>query len=181
MFHSNTERLIDYWRERKIDRLSPLRASIEPGEFTDLLPQVFILGRKAAGEHLFRLAGGLLTDLHQRDLRQADFVRLWAPADRPRLSAAIETARREAEPVVAIAEARASHELSLRIEILLAPLRADGSAPDRFLGLYQPIVPLAALRAQPVAELGLIRLSDLDQAERFPPLRLAAVDGHQIA
>ena len=181
MFHSNTEQLIDYWRARKRGRLSPARAAIEPADFTELLSQVFILGRRAAGQHLFRLAGGLVTDLHRRDLRQQDFLALWAPADRPRLATAMETARRTAEPMVAIAEARAGQDLTARLEILLAPLMADGSAPDRLLGLYQPISPLAALKAQPVMELGIIRLAGSDHAETFPRLRLAAIDGRRIA
>ena len=88
MFHSNTERLIDYWRSRKVDRLSPPRSAIDPAELTELLPQMFILGRTESGKYEFRLAGGLATDLHQRDLRGVDFLSLWATTDRPRVSAA---------------------------------------------------------------------------------------------
>jgi hypothetical protein len=180
MFHSNTERLIDYWRDRKPERLSPPRSAIDPGDITDLLPQIFILGRAAGGQHLFRLAGGLMGDLHRRDLRGVDFAALWSPSDRPRLTAAIEAGRRAAEPLVLTVEASNDLEGSARLEILLAPLRADSAPLDRSLGLYQPLSPLAALRGRPITELSLIRFGST--LEREPPrLRLAAVDGLLIA
>ena len=65
MFHSNTELLIDYWRAQKGLRRAPVRASINPGEFASLLPQVFILGRVRPGSYAFRLIGGLVEDDHR--------------------------------------------------------------------------------------------------------------------
>ena len=181
MFHSNTERLIEYWRARKVDRLSPPRAAIDPGDFTDLLPQVFILGRTAPAQYLFRLVGGLVADLHQRDLRRADFLSVWGKSDQPRLAAALEAGRRAGEPVVVMAEAQTDQGLTYRIEVLFAPLRADNLPPDRCLGLYQPIAPVSQLRGQRVEALGIVRFNTADHRESFPPLRLAAVDGRLIA
>jgi hypothetical protein len=181
MLHSNTERLIDYWRTRKLDRLSPPRSAIDPCDITELLPQIFILGRKAPGEFRFRLSGGLISDLHQADLRAEDFGELWASRDRPRLSAAMEAARRAAEPLVITAEARSDQDVTVRIEMMVAPLRAESQPFDRCLGLYQPLTPLAPLRGRPVIELGLIRFASSDHREAVPQLRLAAIDGQRIA
>ena len=180
MFHSNTERLIDYWRMRKVERLSPLRSAIDPSDFTDLLPQIFILGRAAPGQFLFRLAGGLVSDLHQRDLRRNDLLSVWAHADRPRLSAALEAARRAAEPIVLTAEGRTAEGLTAKIEILMAPLRADGVPQDRFLGLYQSLSPLVLLQGKPIEELGLIRFASAEDRIQ-PNLRLVVNDGQRIA
>ena len=180
MFHSNTELLIDYWRERKGDRLSPPRSTINPGDFAQLLPQIFILGRAAPGQQLMRLIGGLVAKLHDRDLRGADFLSLWATPDRPRLSAALEASRRAAESLVLTAEARTQAGRTARLEILLAPLRSDTAPMDRHLGLVQPLSPLAELKEQPAASLSLIRI-DSDGQAAFPALRLAAVDGLRIA
>ena len=181
MFHSNTERLIDYWRARKRDRLSPARGAIDPCDITELLPQIFILGRSAGGQYVFRLTGGLVGDLHRRDLRAADFSELWSPSDRPRLCAALEAARRAAEPLVLTTEARSDQDVSVRVEVLLAPLRAETSPHDRCLGLYQPLAPLAPLRGRPIAELGLIRFASSSERDAPPRLRLAAIDGQRIA
>jgi hypothetical protein len=181
MFHSNTERLIDYWRARKADRLSPARSAIDPGDITELLPQIFILGRAAAGQFVFRLAGGLVGDLHGLDLRAVEFSCLWRHADRPRLIAAMEAARRAAEPLVLTTEGRTDQGVPARIEILLAPLRAETAPHDRCLGLYQPLGPLAPLRGRPVVELDLVRFASTNEREESPRLRLAAVDGQRIA
>jgi len=181
MLHSNTERLIDYWRQRKLDRLSPARSAIDPCDITELLPQIFILGRRAPGEFRFRLAGGLVGEMHHTDLRACDFADLWAPGDRPRLTAAMEAARRAAEPLAITAEARSDHGVSVRVEVLVAPLRAETAPIDRCLGLYQPLAPLAPLRGRPVIELGLIRFASSDHREAAPRLRLAAIDGERIA
>jgi len=180
-FHSNTERLLDYWRERKVDQLGPARASINPADLTGLLPQTFILGRVAPGEYLFRLIGGLPADLHRRDLRGVDFLTLWIAQDRPRLCAAMDAASRSAEPVVVVAGARTADGAQARLEILLTPLRAEQYPLDRWLGLYQPLSPLVQLRGKALGELELIRFGAADQEQRFPRLRLAAVDGQRIA
>ena len=51
---------------------APRRASVDPMDFPQLLPQVFMLGRKAPGDYVFRLAGGFVTELHGLDLRGVD-------------------------------------------------------------------------------------------------------------
>ena len=179
-FHSNTERLLDYWRERKVDGHGPPRASINPADLTGLLPQTFILGRSAPGEYLFRLIGGLPADLHRRDLRGVDFLSLWVTADRQRLGAAMEAARRTAEPLILVASARADQGAQVRLEILLTPLRAEQSPLDRCLGLYQPLTPLAHLRGQAVGELELTHFGSAKPERPFPNIRLAAVDGRRV-
>ena len=180
MIHSNTERLIDYWRARKDGVLSPGRSSIEPTDFADLLPQSFILGRAAPGQFLFRLAGGQLTRLHQRDLRRSDILSLWRPADRSRLSAAMEAARRAGEPLILAAQAVADTGHTAKIEVLLAPLRAEAAPHDRFLGLYQPLEPINLLRDRASVELSLIGFATPSDSLARPSIRLAAVDGRTV-
>ena len=63
MFHPSTERLIDYWRSKAVNAAMPARAAVNPADFLDLLPQVFILGRDGKGRYPVRLAGGFVADL----------------------------------------------------------------------------------------------------------------------
>ena len=179
MLHSNTERLIDYWRERKRGAFSPPRSAIDPTELSGMLPQVFILGRTAPGRFVFRLAGGLVTQVHSRDLRQVDFLDLWTGEDRPRLTAILEAARRGCEPVVAVAEARSSRGAA-PIEMVLAPLLAETAPQDRMIGLYQPLESLAPLADLP-ASLTLRHVASAAERATPPRLRLAAIDGRLIA
>lgn len=179
MLHSNTERLIDYWRERKRGAFSPPRSAIDPSELSGLLPQVFILGRTAPGRFAIRLAGGLVTQIHARDLRRMDVLDLWAAEDRPRLAAALEAARRACEPVVTVAEAR-SPRGAVQVEVCFAPLLADTQPLDRVIGIYQPLESIDALRDLP-ADLSLRHIASAAERIAPPRLRLAAVDGRLIA
>jgi hypothetical protein len=138
MFHPSTERLIDYWREKKGPSALPRRADVNPGDFLELLPQVFILG-KDGGKLPFRLAGGFVSDLHARDLRGQDALSLWALAHRLELKSALDVARKRRTPVVVTADIRAHGVPSVGMEVLFAPLQGASGETDRFLGLYQPI------------------------------------------
>jgi hypothetical protein len=182
MFHLNTELLIDYWRARKGSGRAPARASINPAEFPSLLPQVFILGRQRPGQYAFRLVGGLVDELHGGRLGSADPLKLWAPAYRTALQLALEAVRRQPEPLVIAAEARTATGLTLNLEITLAPLTGPSGEIDRLIGLYQPLTPVAVLKGQPIETLVVRNITAAGSVgAEFPRLKLAAVDGRQLA
>jgi len=181
MFHSTTQRLIDYWRSCCLQGAAPLRASIDPSAFADLMPQAFILGRSFSGVYPMRLAGGFVADLHGRDIRRLNGLSLWAERDRSRLQLALEETRRRPEPLVATAEA-ASETHRVGIEVLFAPLVGPDGDVDRFLGLYQPLGMTARLQGQPVSTLSLRALQRAGAAnEEVPRLRLATLHGRHVA
>lgn len=182
MFHPSTERLIDYWRNRAGGDAVPTRASVNPGDFLDLLSQVFILGRDGRGRYPVRLAGGFVSDLHARDLRGEDALGLWALSHRLEVKSALEVARRRAEPLVITADIRAIGAPSVGMEVLLAPMSGANGETDRFLGLYQPIAMIQRLMGRPASELGVRRIQTLGPAnEESPRLRLATLHGRRIA
>lgn len=182
MFHTNTERMIDYWMSRAVDGRAPSRGAIQPADFRQLIPQVFVLGCGGAGTYPFRLAGGFVADLHGRDLRTENVLALWTDAGRSRLRQALDEARESVHPVVATAEVITSEGPSLAIEVMFAPLVAHDAGPDRLLGLYQPLSMVARMRGLPASALSLVSLrrvgADNDQS---PRVRLAALDGLQVA
>ena len=180
MFHSNTEQLIDYWRSRKGVDQTPERTAINPVDIAPMLPQVFMLGRLGPGQYRVRLAGGFITDLHGRELRGDDFLRLWDPAGRTALQLALEAVRRHPEPLVIETEARAGDGV-MRLEILIAPLRGPSGQVDRLIGLYQPVTPAAALMGGIVRGLHIRGITATSTADPFPRLRLASIDGRRVA
>jgi len=182
MFHSNTEQLIDYWRGVKGAAAVAMRSSINPTEFAHLLPQVLMLGRRGSGQYHFRLAGGFVADLHGRDLKDEDLMRLWSPEDRTQLQLALELSRRKPDPIVVVAEASTDLGAVLELEILFLPLAAPSGEVDRVMGFYQPTSPVAMLMGQPAKLLAVkaIRAVGAHGAVQ-PHLRLAAVDGRRIA
>jgi hypothetical protein len=178
MFHSNTERLIDYWRDLRVDRPVPPRAAVDPAGFVALAPRTFIASRDACGDFELRLAGEMLIDLHGRQLRGERLERLWRQIHRRRLAGLLEAALAAGEPLVTSAEAWGRDALHLKLEVLFLPLTGSDGVADRFLGLYQPTS--GAWRG-PVGELAL--LGGYGVADETLPfhLRLAAVNGRQLA
>ena len=186
MPHMNTQLLTEYWRARRPPSGSPPRSSIDPTQFVDLLPQVFILGRACAGLYRFRLAGGQLADVHGRPLLGDDFLTLWAPLDRASVLSAMEGARRRSQPLVMSAAGRTASGGDCELEILLAPVAGADGGLDRFLGLYQGLSPLAVPLGQPIDELHVRRILVVGDGRagqppvEAPRLRLAAIGGRRI-
>jgi hypothetical protein len=178
MFHSNTERLIDYWRSLRAEQPIPARAAVDPSGFVAVAPRTFIASRDARGEFELRLAGEMLIDLHGRQLRGEKLVRLWRPIHRQRLAGLLEAALTAGEPLVTSAEAWGPDTVHIRLEVLFLPLAGADGVADRFLGLYQPTT--GAWRG-PVTELAL--LGGYGVADETLPfhLRLATIDGRQLA
>ena len=181
MFHLNTEQLIEYWRERRIGPMAPARARIDPTQFVQVMPQIFILGRRGFGDYGFRLAGGFLSDLHGRDLRDENLLNLWEPEDRHPIQMALETVRRRIEPLVVDCDAWPDFGLPVRLELMMAPLTGPSGDVDRMIGLYQPLGPTAVLMNRKIQTLSIRSILSGGLGEPLPHLRLAAVNGRRIA
>lgn len=182
MFHSNTERLVDYWRTCRGADALPRRTSVDPGAFADLLPQVFILGREGPGRYRFRLSGGFVADLHGRELKGEHGLPLWVSIDRARVQAALELCRTSADPIVINAKVTGPGMESFPMEVLAAPLAGPDGEVDRFLGLYQPTGLVQRLEEDVHRQLAVSNVvSTGSSAELEPRLRLAVINGRQIA
>ena len=180
MVHANTQRFVDDWRARRACRRLPRRRDLDPTLFGRLAPQLFMLGTTTDGREAFRLAGGLLADLHGRDLAGAEFASLWAPAARLNVTRALTHARRACTPVLLTADASAPLGPAVAVEFVLCPVTGPGGRPDRTFGLYQPLAPLAALLGRVVASHALMAVEPLDERPS-PALKLITLDGRRVA
>jgi hypothetical protein len=186
VFHANTQKLIDEWCSHRITGdMMPSRTSISPVAFGKVLPQLFMLGGRQAGDEVFRLCGGLLADLHGRDMKGEEFLTLWRKSDRYRIVDALARARRNGAPLVATAEATAANGESIGLEVTLAPLIGLDGEADRIIGLYQPISMTARLVGKPVTQLHLRDLQIVDNAAGRPRsranLKLVVDNGRRVA
>jgi hypothetical protein len=180
MFHSNTQKLIDTWRAHREGRRLPARADLSPIDLGPLLPQVFLLGQED-GEEVFRLSGGLITDLYGRDLRGSTFSALWSSYECGLAVGALGRARAGAAPVVITVDAEAASGERIGVEICLAPLTGPDGAANRTLGLFQPISMVGRLMGQRVKTLawrGVVMAAD---AAAEPRLKLVAMNGLRVA
>jgi hypothetical protein len=174
--------MLAYWEARRGDRLAPLRSTIDPADFSDIMTQAFVVGRERQGVYPFRLSGALLEDLHRGPLPGFDFTELWAMADRPRLQAAVEAALNRGEALLIQAQGRNLSGQQAQLEILMSPLSGSRGQVDRLLGFYQPVSPLFRLQNQPIERLYLMAAVFAASGEPIPePLRLATVGGRLIA
>lgn len=174
MFHSGTQRLIDVWAALPETGRIPARTALDPVAIGRLLPQAFLVERDEG--LTIRLAGGWIEALHGEPLKGRDWLHLWRAQSRPMVNAAVTQAFGEARPVMLASGATG---LSAMLEIVVAPMRGPGGAPDRLLGLYQwteaadrdarEVGPLSARLSIGVGALGRAALS------------LVAVDGRRIA
>ncbi len=185
MFHANTQHLIAEWnRQRAVEGGLPARTAISPVAFGPLLPQLFILGVEPDGVEAFRLAGGLLADLHGRDLRGADFFKLWRREDRARMEAALGDARRTGAIVVATVNGASVTGDSIDLEITLAPLTGATGNADRVIGLYQPLSFARALVGKPISQLAIRKLDvlgDFQNLHQRKHLRLVIDNTRRVA
>lgn len=175
MFHSGAQRLIEVWRALPDAGRIPARAALDPALFGAVLPQVFLLA-EADGEIRFVLAGEQAERLFGPTARGRPWSRPWSPSSRALAISIPARARREARPVVLLAERGASDRTA---EIAIAPLRGPGGGVDRWVGLAQETGARAAGSADESAPLRLRRV--VDAGPPHPALSLAAVDGRRIA
>lgn len=173
MFHHGTQTLIDAWSLLPDSQRIPSRLSIDPAAFGPLLPQVFVADRTDGGARV-RFAGGWVEAFHGRPMFAQPWLDLWQADSRALVASAIVQAFREARPVALVAEAEGEG-----LEIAFAPLRGPDGAPDRLLGLYQPLGALAR-ELKGVAAMT-ARVSIGVGEPRRAPLVLACLDGRRVA
>jgi hypothetical protein len=181
MFHSNTEKLIATWRSHRAGARLPARSDLSPIDLGSLLPQIFILGRDGDGEETFRLSGGLIADLHGRDLRSSSFHSLWSKLDRPQVTAALARSRSAAAPVVITVDAVSGRSDAIGIELCLAPMIGPSGDADRTLGLYQPISTVARLMGAPIRTFSIRGVALASDFSSGPHLRLVIDNTRRVA
>lgn len=177
MAHSNTERLMAYWRQRRGDRRLPRRSDIDPTGFARLASSAFLAGFERDGDLRFRLAGEDVIELHGRPLAGRSLSSFWTPGHRGRVLKLARLALHAAQPLVILAAAEGSDGAEAHLEVLIAPLTGPDGSADRFLGLYQLT---SGVHPAPLRSLVIVG-ADASAISGRAPLRLAAVDGLRIA
>ena len=180
MFHPNTQKLIETWRSRRDGQALPARTALSPIDLGPVLPQIFMLGHED-GEEVFRLCGGLIADLFGRDLRGSLLSALWSKPERPLVADTLMRSRGAAAPVVVTVDAEAPNGESIGVELCMAPLTSASGAPDRTLGLFQPIAMTSRLMGQRIRTLSLRGAVVAVENPPEPKLKLVSLNGRRVA
>lgn len=169
MKHPSSRMLHAYWDDLRGARAAPERGEIEPGAIRHVLADSLMLEieppRRAA---TVRLAGTRICALFGRELRGADFRRLWgagAGGDPWRL---VEIVAEETAGVVVGLEGRTQAGDAVDLELVLLPLRHRGRTQDRVIGALSPGASPVWLGLRPLVSLETRTLRVLT-AQALPP------------
>lgn len=159
MKHPSSRQVFEYWNERRGDRVAPERGDIEPGPIRRALSDTFILGRDAEDVYRFRLSGTRSCALFCRELKNENFLHLWADGERDEMSERIALASEECAGFIAGVTGRNQEAATLELEMLLLPLQHRDPRQTRLLGVLAPFVPPYWLGATPLVSMtcGIVR------------------------
>lgn len=157
-----TRFLYSYWNELRGERSTPDRADLDPARIRTMLCDIFMLEADAASTFPLRLAGARMSSLFLRELKGESFVDLWAPEDRPDLTATIGGVLDDPTPAILGVSTAPVGRMPLELELLLLPLRHFGRTRARVMGCLCPaghpgwygLLPVAGLKMTTLRILG---------------------------
>lgn len=140
MEHPGSRALIDFWSALRGDRPAPYRAEVTAaGLGASLFAHVAVLEQIAPGDYRIRLAGEVMHEIFDMEIRGMRFDALIVDEDRGRLMALADEALARRAVAVARLEGRAPGRPGLPLELTLAPLSSDFGRIDRLLAALHPL------------------------------------------
>jgi hypothetical protein len=167
MRQAATRQLFDYWNRLRGERGAPERSEIKLADISALLADSFMLDIDVAHRFPFLMSGSRVNALFCAEQKSRSFLDLWSPRDIHNVAAVLLTVVDAACPVVACAEAGPEGYAIADLEILLLPLRHNGYAQARILGLVTPSSRPTWLGLLAVEQFALRSLRAIDGSE-FP-------------
>jgi hypothetical protein len=149
--HKTSATLFSYWESVRGDRQTPRRFEIDPAKIAGILPSTFILERVDVDTYRYRLAGTRVCEIFGTELRGANFLDGWTPADRLSLVRHLAALAKQGAIEKLLIEAAAAARTSTPFEVLLLPLRHTGDEIDRILGAFSPLDPPYWLGELPIS------------------------------
>jgi len=164
MLQDGSIALFQYWNRLRAGRPAPLRTEIAPVEIKALLPDTFILERKARGAIHFRLAGTRVCSTYGRELKGNSFTSLWSSGDQQAVGRIMRRFLGDRSALYVTFEGATADGRLNSFELLLLPLGGDGEHLTA-LGTLQPMRKPFWLGADPITEnrLESFRLIDPDR------------------
>jgi hypothetical protein len=182
MKHRNSHFAVGYWGRIRRGRPAPDQSDIDPRALKRLLPFVFLLEARPAGNFVYRLAGTKLCERFGGELRGSNFLKHWDDESRGRLQTLLRQALTLKMPVCLTAIGATEDCRMIESEIVLMPITFGSSEPDRFLGVAQVLTDVTSLDGRPVTferlTTGKLVRED-ENATSEPPPPPAAGDGRR--
>ena len=180
--HTRTStELFTYWNTIRGAEAGPLRSTIEPGEIRHVLADMFIL-EAAEEDPVFRLAGTRVCSLFDRELRGLSFSALWPPGKRDEPVSIASGVMRYSVPTLLNLTGFVRDGRTLRMEMLLLPVRSSGRTYDRLLGSLSPDMPANEVCDKPLCSIRFERSRIIGlPAGSGVPGQIASGESHLVA
>ena len=177
MKHVSSALVLDYWQDRRRNRLAPDRADIDPGQIRQALGDTFMLAADFV-EHLrFRLAGTRVCALFGREIKGESFASLWSEDSRAQIDELLTIVTEESIGAVAGLVGTTADGSTTDVELLILPLAHSGLARIRAMGVLAPLAPPYWLGEKPVVDLSLRSLRHLGEEATANAPRFVAGGG----
>src|SRR5882672_2249427 len=186
MKHRNSHFAVGYWSLIRHGRKTPDQSDIDPKALRRLLPFVFLLDARQSS-FTYRLAGTTLCERYGGELRGKDFLSIWDPDSRARLSKLLPQALAESSPLCLNSLGATEDCRMVEIETVLMPITFGSHAPERFLGVAQVLSDVAPLLGRHISFERLVHASliregenKLDELPPSPPPPPAPNSGRRV-
>lgn len=152
MQKTSTKTLYDYWNSLRGSRSAPDRRDIDPTQIRAALANTFILEATEANSYDFRLAGSQLCTAYCRELKGRSFSSLWHPRDKDAIETLIRAVTEDHAVALVTIQGTTANGANTAFEIILLPVRHNGSTQSRMLGAMTAVDAPYWLGVQPVIE-----------------------------
>lgn len=152
MQKTSTKTLYDYWNSLRGSRSAPDRRDIDPTQIRSALANTFILETTEAGGYDFRLAGSHLCTTYCRELKGRSFTALWHERDKDAIETLIRAVTEDHAVALVTIQGTTAIGTKTTFEVILLPVRHNGSTQSRMLGAMTAIDSPYWLGVQPVVE-----------------------------
>ncbi|WP_224702763.1 PAS domain-containing protein [Devosia aquimaris] len=152
MQKASTKTLYDYWNSIRGSRSAPERKDIDPTRIRDALANTFILELDEGDKFSFRLAGSHLCSSYCRELKGRSFSGLWHERDSDAMDTLIRAVTEDHAVALVTFQGTTAIHTKVTFEMILMPLRHNGSTHTRLLGAMTAIDEPYWLGVQPIME-----------------------------
>lgn len=145
-----TRALYDYWNGLRGENTVPFRAQVNPADFRDVLPHVFILERADEYTYPFRIAGTGICSNFGREFTSENFMELWSPEECEGLESLLLSITEDGAGAVLGIQCTTDQDRSVDMEVLLLPLMLDKEHSTQIIGAITPFKPQFWLGHEPI-------------------------------
>lgn len=130
----STNTLYTYWNTIRGARSAPDRKDIDPTRIREALANTFILELNEEDKFSFRLAGSHLCTSYCRELKSRSFSALWHDRDQDAMDTLIRAVTEDHAVALVTFQGTTALHTKTTFEMILMPLRHNGSSHTRILG-----------------------------------------------